>query len=69
MTKSRSKFKIGDGVRVLWGPGTVEGEVIEVWGDPAQYVLVTVELGGPDSADEIVTLLLSPSEVELARPA
>jgi hypothetical protein len=63
------KLKQGMRVRVLWGLDTVEGTILEVWGDPPQHVRIALELGGPDKPDDIVPLLLSPSVIEEALPA
>lgn len=64
-TPSRA-LKPGARVIVPWGLDTVQGTVIEVWGDPPLHVRVALELGGSDNPDDIVTILLSPSLVELA---
>jgi hypothetical protein len=70
------KLKVGTHVVVPWGLGEVHGEILEVWGDPAQHVRVRLhlsessepdEFGDADEADEDVVVVLSAEVVE-ARP-
>lgn len=69
MKDFKLNLKPGDRIVVPWGLKTVEGSVVEVWGTPAAHVRVALELGGPESPEDIVTILLSPSLIELAKPA
>ena len=65
-----AKLRPGTRVRIPWGlAAPKEGVILEVWGDPPHHVRVAVELGGPDNAEDVVTLLLSPSIVELPESA
>jgi hypothetical protein len=52
--------KLRAGMRVLlpWGLDTVEGSVLEVWGDPPKHARVAVELSESDERSETVPLLL-----------
>lgn len=52
-----------------WGLDFVEGDVVEVWDDPAGHVRVAIELGGPDRADDVVTVLLTPDVLKVVEPA
>lgn len=57
-------LKVGNKVRVPWGlHAWVNGEVIEVWGDPADHIRVSLQF---DSEEEPVLLLLTRSMVEAA---
>ncbi|MFP5322249.1 MAG: hypothetical protein ACLGIC_10435 [Acidimicrobiia bacterium] len=53
-------FHIGGRVRVPWGADQVEGEIVEVWGDPPAHLRVALELE-EDEAPEV--LLLRPNIV------
>lgn len=66
---SPPRLKPGARVRVPWGLDVVEGDVVEVWDDPTGHVRVAIELGGPDHADDVVTVLLTPEVVEVVEPA
>lgn len=62
MTK---KLQVGTKVRVPWGlEDDVEGQILEVWGDPPSQVRVQLSLGDRD--EEPVILLLSTSVVQAA---
>lgn len=59
-----SALKVGDKVRVPWGLGdSVEGEVLEVWGDAAAHIRVALQFEGDDAP---VILLLTRAAVEAA---
>lgn len=56
----------GTKVRAPWGlEGPVEGEVVEVWGDPPAHVRVQLRLDSYDDSEPIV-ILLSPKDLEAA---
>ena len=56
---------VGAKVRVPWGlDGPLDGEIIEVWGDPPVHVRVQLVLDGEDS--DPVVILLSPKDLEAA---
>lgn len=58
------EFYVGQRVRVPWGLAPdVDGEVVEVWGHPAQHVRVKLAL---DEGSEPVVILLSPSVLSAA---
>lgn len=57
----KRQLRVGDKVKVPWGlQRQVDGEIVEVWGDPPQHVRVRLELAEEDGV-EPVTLLLAPS--------
>lgn len=57
-------LKVGDKVRVPWGLGdSVEGEVLEVWGDSAAHIRVALRL---ERDEPPVILLLTRAAVEAA---
>jgi hypothetical protein len=57
-------FYVGQKVRVPWGRAPdVDGEVVEVWGRPAQHVRVKLAL---DEGTEPIIILLSPSVLRAA---
>jgi hypothetical protein len=59
----RRRLRVGDHVKVPWGiDETVEGTIVEVWGDPPAQIRVELTTG----EDEPVVLLLSASVVEAA---
>lgn len=59
-----SRIKVGDRVRVPWGvAGSLLGQVVEVWGDPARHIRVALELA--DDLEQPI-LLLTESVVEAA---
>ncbi len=68
MTKKR-KLRPGDRVRVPFPLETVEGKILEVWGDAQGHIRVAFELGGPEEPDLIFDLLLREELVEPIRPA
>lgn len=50
-------------MKVPWGlRREVDGEIVEIWGDPAQHVRVRLELADDDEIGP-VRLLLAPSAV------
>lgn len=53
-------FHIGDRVRVPWGADQVEGDIVEVWGDPPAHLRVALELEEDESPE---VLLLRPNIV------
>lgn len=60
-----NKFRVGTTVRVPWGLNSdLEGEIIEIWGDPPTHVRVRMLLDGNE--DEPIVLLLSPSTLTAA---
>jgi len=60
-----NKFRVGTTVRVPWGLNSdLEGEIIEIWGDPPTHVRVRLLLDGNE--DEPLVLLLSPSALTAA---
>lgn len=57
---------VGTKVRVPWGlEDPVEGEIVEVWGDPPAHVRVKLRLDNDDESEPIV-ILLSPKSLEAA---
>jgi primosomal protein N' len=50
-------LQVGDRVLVPWGLGEVEGEIVEVWGEPPAHVRVALEL---EDDEEPEVLLLNP---------
>lgn len=62
----KRQLRVGDKVKVPWGlHREVDGEIVEVWGDPPQHVRVRLELAEDDEL-EPVTLLLAPSVLTAA---
>lgn len=60
------QLRVGDKVKVPWGlQREVDGEIVEIWGDPPQHVRVQLELAQDDDV-EPVTLLLAPSVLTAA---
>jgi hypothetical protein len=58
-------LQVGSKVRVPWGlEDPVEGEIVEVWGDPPAHVRVQLQLDSSDS--EPIVILLSPKDLEAA---
>lgn len=57
VSKTDRTLQVGDRVLVPWGLDHVEGEVIEVWGDPPAHVRVAIEL---EEGEEPELLLLNP---------
>ncbi len=62
----KRQLQVGDKVKVPWGlHREVDGEIVEVWGDPPQHVRVRLELA-EDDEDGPMTLLLAPSVLTAA---
>ncbi len=60
-----NELQVGTTVRVPWGlTRDLEGQIIEIWGDPPAHVRVRLLLDGDE--DEPVVLLLSPSALTAA---
>jgi hypothetical protein len=60
------RLQVGTKVRVPWGlEGPVEGEIVEVWGDPPAHVRVQLRLDSYEDSEPIV-ILLSPKDLEAA---
>ena len=60
------RLQVGTRVRVPWGlADPVEGEIVEVWGDPPAHVRVQLRLDSDDDSEPIV-ILLSPKDLEAA---
>lgn len=60
------QLRVGDRVKVPWGlEREVDGEIVEVWGDPPLHVRVQLELAEDDGAER-GTLLLAPSVLTAA---
>lgn len=59
-------LQVGTKVRVPWGlENPVDGEIVEVWGDPPTHVRVQLRLDSNDDSEPIV-ILLSPKDLEAA---
>ena len=61
MVRDKDALHVGDRVKVPWGLDEVEGEIVEVWGDPPAHVRVALDLEA-DAEPEV--LLLSPTIVK-----
>ncbi len=60
-----NQLHVGSKVLVPWGmKRDIEGEIVEVWGDPPVHVRVQLRLDDDDS--EPVVLLLAPSALTAA---
>lgn len=59
-------LKLGSHVRVPWGlDRSVEGEIVDVWGDPPTQVRVRLFLEDDDTVGPTI-ILLSPAVLEAA---
>lgn len=66
MNQMAQPLQVGTKVRVPWGlEDPVEGEVVEVWGDPPTHIRVQLRLDPGDDSDPVV-ILLSPKDLEAA---
>lgn len=57
---SRREFRVGDRVLVPWGVDAIEGEIVEVWGEPVAHVRVSLQV---EDDGELEYLLLNPSVI------
>ncbi len=61
-----SELRVGSTVTVPWGVADqVDGEIVDVWGDPPRQFRVRLDLDD-DDAEESVILLLPSSVVQAA---
>lgn len=63
------QLRVGQTVLVAWGlDRDVEGQIIELWGDPPAHVRVQLHFEEDDADAEPVVLLLTPSAVTAVAP-